>query len=155
MAQKLHIPKSIRWKMIQRTSRDNARTPMQWSAEENAGFTTGKPWLKVNGNYKTVNVASDMADEDGVRRFWKQMIELRKTNEVLKEGQFRSCLESNSVYAFKRVLGDKQLLSVCNMTGKYVPVPEKIKGWDNMVVSSYRDSEKDVLKPFEFRLMER
>ena len=155
MAQNLHIPKNIRWKMIQRTSRDNARTPMQWTADENAGFTSGKPWLKVNGNYKTVNVETDMADEDGVRAFWKQMINLRKTDEVLKDGQFRSCLESKDVYAFRRVLGDKELLSVCNMTGKTVPVPEKIKDWDNMVVSSYKNCEKDVLKPFEFRLMKR
>ena len=155
MAQNLHIPKNIRWKMIQRTSRDNARTPMQWTAEENAGFTSGKPWLKVNGNYKTVNVQSDMADHDGVRSFWKKMIELRKTDEVLKDGQFRSCIESKDVYAFRRVLGNKELLSVCNMTGKTVTVPEKIKDWDNMVISSYKNSEKDVLKPFEFRLMKR
>ena len=141
--------------MIQRTSRDNARTPMQWTADENAGFTSGKPWLKVNGNYKTVNVETDMADEDGVRAFWKQMINLRKTDEVLKDGQFRSCLESKDVYAFRRVLGDKELLSVCNMTGKTVSLPDKIKGWDNMVVSSYKNCEKDVLKPFEFRLMKR
>ena len=63
MAKKLWIPKPIRWKMIKRTSRDNARTPMQWSAEENAGFTEGKPWLKVNGNYKEVNVAAETAKE--------------------------------------------------------------------------------------------
>ena len=155
MATSLHLPKSVRWKMIKRTSRDNARTPMQWDDSENAGFTGGKPWLKVNGNYKTVNVAADMADQDGVRAFWKQMIEMRKTNEILKDGQFRSCLESDAVYAFKRVLDGKELLSVCNMTGKTVPVPDKIKPWDNMVISSYKDSETDVLKPFEFRLMKK
>jgi len=83
------------------------------------------------------------------------MIAMRKNDEILREGQFRSCLESKSVYAFKRVLNGKELLSVCNMTGKSVPVPEKIKGWDNMVISSYKDCEKDVLKPFEFRLMKR
>ena len=155
MAKGLHIPEKIGWKMIQRTSRDNARTPVQWTSEENAGFTNGKPWLKVNGNYKTVNVEADMQDPDGVRVFWKYMIYLRKNDEILRDGQFRSCLESKDVYAFRRVLGDKELLSVCNMTGKTVPVPEKIRGWNNMVVSSYKDIEKDVLKPFEFRLMKR
>ena len=83
------------------------------------------------------------------------MIELRKTNEVLRDGQFRSCLESKNVYAFKRVLGSEELLSVCNMTGKTVPVPEKIKGWDNVMVSSYKEYDKDVLKPFEFRLLKK
>ncbi|MBP1571110.1 MAG: alpha-glucosidase [Oscillospiraceae bacterium] len=155
MATNLHLPKAIRWKMIQRTSRDNARTPMQWNADANAGFTTGKPWLKVNGNYTEVNVEKDMADEDGVRAFWKKMIQLRKTSEILREGQFRSCLESKSVYAFKRVLDGKELLSVCNMTGKTVAVPEKIKDWDNVVVSSYKDYKTDVLKPFEFRLVKK
>ena len=121
----------------------------------NAGFTTGKPWLKVNGNYTEVNVEKDMADEDGVRAFWKKMIQLRKTSEILREGQFRSCLESKSVYAFKRVLDGKELLSVCNMTGKTVAVPEKIKDWDNVVVSSYKDYKTDVLKPFEFRLVKK
>ena len=96
-----------------------------------------------------------MADPDGVRAFWKKMIELRKTNDILREGQFRSCIESKSVYAFRRVLGGRELLSVSNMTGKTVAVPEKIKGWNDIVVSSYKDYEKDVLKPFEFRLLKK
>ncbi|MBR5251292.1 MAG: alpha-glucosidase [Oscillospiraceae bacterium] len=155
MATNLHLPKRYRWKMIQRTSRDNARTPMQWTNDANAGFTTGKPWLKVNGNYHNVNVDRDMADPDGVRAFWKKMIELRKTNNILCNGSFRSCVESKSVYAFRRVLDGEELLSVCNMTSKAVALPEKIKGWNNIVVSSYSDCEQDVLKPFEFRLVKK
>ena len=83
------------------------------------------------------------------------MIELRKTNEVLKDGKFRSLYESKNVYAFRRILGNEELVSVCNMTGKTVPLPEKVKEWDNVMVSSYKEYEKDVLKPFEFRLLKK
>ena len=58
----LHIPKFLRWRWISMASRDNARTPMQWSAEENAGFSTGKPWLPVTANYHTVNYAAQDGD---------------------------------------------------------------------------------------------
>ena len=98
MAKKLGIPKGIRWKMIQRTSRDNARTPMQWTDGPNAGFTTGKPWLKVNGNYKQVNVAKDIADEKGIFAFWKQMIALRKTEPALCDGDFYPAYMGRSVF---------------------------------------------------------
>ena len=153
MAKSLGIPKRIRWKMIQRTSRDNARTPMQWSTESEAGFTTGKPWLKVNGNYEKVNVQTESAKADGVLAFWKEMIAMRKSNAVLAEGDFTPLYEGREVYAFARTLGDKKLLSVCNMSGKTVKMPRKLKGVGKQIVSSYK-VEGDALKPFEFRLYE-
>ena len=153
MAKSLGIPKRIRWKMIQRTSRDNARTPMQWSSEREAGFTTGKPWLKVNGNYEKVNVQTESAKADGVLAFWKKMIAMRKSNAVLAEGDFTSLYEGRAVYAFERTLGDKKLLSVCNMSGKMVKMPHKLRGIGKQIVSSYK-VEGDALKPFEFRLYE-
>ena len=153
MAKSLGIPKRIRWKMIQRTSRDNARTPMQWSTESEAGFTTGKPWLKVNGNYEKVNVQTESAKADGVLAFWKEMIAMRKSNAVLAEGDFTPLYEGRDVYAFARTLGDKKLLSVCNMSGKTVKMPRKLKDVGKQIVSSYK-VEGDALKPFEFRLYE-
>ena len=155
MAKGLGIPKSIRWKMIQRTSRDNARTPMQWTGGDNAGFSSVKPWLKVNRNHKEVNVEKEKANESGVLSFWKKMIEMRKTNEVLLEGDFTPVLEGKRVYAFERELGGKRLLSVCNMSGKTVRLPRVLDEWDKTLISSYNDTENKVLKPFEFRLMER
>ena len=153
MAKGLGIPEKIRWKMIQRTSRDNARTPMQWSSEPEAGFTSGKPWLKVNGNYKEVNVETEQTKEDGVLAFWKKMIAMRRSDEVLAEGDFTSLYEGREVYAFLRTLGDKKLLSVCNMSAKTVAMPRKLKGCGKQIVSSYNE-EGDALKPFEFRLYE-
>lgn len=154
MAKGLGIPRRIRWKMIQRTSRDNARTPMQWSDEAGAGFTSGKPWLKINGNYKEVNVAAEREREDGVLAFWKQMIALRKTDKVLAEGGFRAICEGKRVYAFERELGGRRLISVCNMSGKSVKLPKILNDCGSMKVSSYKNAAADRLMPFEFRLYE-
>jgi oligo-1,6-glucosidase len=154
MAKGLGIPRRIRWKMIQRTSRDNARTPMQWSDEAGAGFTSGKPWLKINGNYKDVNVAAEREREDGVLAFWKQMIALRKTDKVLAEGGFRAICEGKRVYAFERELGGRKLISVCNMSGKSVKLPKILNNCGSMKVSSYKNADADRLMPFEFRLYE-
>lgn len=161
MAKKLWIPKPIRWKMIKRTSRDNARTPMQWSAEENAGFTEGKPWLKVNGNYKEVNVAAETAKENGILTFWKKMIALRKTNEILMEGHFKVLYTGKQVYAFERKKGGNRLIAVCNMTGKTAKLPKRVfkksgmKKGDSIVVSNYDACDELILKPFEYRLLEK
>ena len=153
MAKGLGIPKRIRWKMIQRTSRDNARTPMQWSADEGAGFTTGTPWLKINGNYKTVNVAAEAACEDGVLAFWKRMIALRKSDATLAEGSFSPLYQGARVYAFARELDGRRLISVCNMSGKAVKLPKSLQGGERLLISS-RNGAGDRLMPFEFRLYE-
>ena len=153
MAKNLGIPKRIRWKMIQRISRDNARTPMQWSAEDGAGFTKGTPWLKINENYKTVNVKAEAEREDGVLAFWRRMIALRKSDKALAEGSFEMLYAGSRVYAFARELDGRRLISVCNMSGKASRLPKAIGGYDKLLVSSYNDAG-DKLKPFEFRLYE-
>ena len=153
MAKKLAIPAPIRWKMIKRTSRDNARTPMQWTAGENAGFTDGTPWLKVNANHTEVNTESEAADENGVLAFWKKMIKLRKTSRILREGSFRAVYEGSAVYAFVRELDGKKILSVCNMTGKKVRMPACLTSWNKTAVSNYSTVGKKYMKPFEFRIM--
>jgi len=154
MAKGLGIPRRIRWRMIERTSRDNARTPMQWSDGAGAGFTSGDPWLKINGNYKDVNVKAEEARADGVLAFWKKMIGLRRSDRVLCEGGFRVLHESGTVYAFERALGGRRLISVSNLSGRTVRLPKTLGDCGKLVVSSYGESEADCLKPFEFRLYE-
>ena len=151
MAKGLGIPKRIRWKMIQRTSRDNARTPMQWSGEEGAGFTSGKPWLKINGNYNEVNVASEAEKQDGVLAFWKRMIEMRKSERALSYGDFRVIHEGKQIYAFARELEGKMLISVSNMSGREVKLPKALQNCGEIAVSSCNGCG-DKLMPFEFRL---
>lgn len=154
MAKRLGIPKGMRWKMIKRTSRDNARTPMQWSDESGAGFTSGKPWLKINGNYKEINVDAERAREDGVLAFWKKMIEMRKTDEALLDGSFKSVYEGKRVFAFERASGKRRVTALMNMTDKKAKLPIDKKDLGALMISNYKERREDVLMPFEFRLYE-
>ncbi len=74
---------------LQLLSRDNSRTPMQWDDSEHAGFTTGTPWLKVNPNYKEINVKQALADPNSVYYYYKKLIQLRKQHPVMVYGTFR------------------------------------------------------------------
>ena len=104
-------------KVAAKFSRDNARTPMQWSDEANAGFTEGKPWLKVNPNYTSINVKSQMEDPDSVRSFYKELIALRKNpeyKETVVYGALEPYLEdTHNLMAYYRK-GDKTLLVIGN-----------------------------------------
>lgn len=99
-------------------SRDNARTPMQWNDRDNAGFTEGTPWLRVNDNYKEINVESQQKDENSVLAYYKKLIALRKSadwKEVFVYGDFLPIFERNeNVFAFCRVLGDKKAMILAN-----------------------------------------
>lgn len=101
-----------------RFSRDNSRTPMQWDDSPNAGFTTGKPWLKVNPNYVTVNVAEQEKREDSVLNYYKKLIALRKSpeyREVLTYGDFQPEFETEeNILAYRRILNGKAVLVVAN-----------------------------------------
>ena len=127
---------------------------MQWSDAPGAGFTSGKPWLKINGNFKDVNVASELSHEGGVLSFWQKMIALRKSDAVLAEGDFAPLYHGRRVYAFARIYNGRKLISVCNMSGKAVKLPKALKGYDKQLISSYTEYYSDRLKPFEFRLYE-
>ena len=106
---------------FERFSRDNARTPVQWSDEQYAGFSTAEPWLSVDTDYETVNVAADRARDRSVFEFYSDLIELRSGNDVLSYGQFEMLSpKDEAVYAYRRVLdgADHEFLVVCNFTGE-------------------------------------
>jgi len=151
-AKRLGIPERARWRIIELTSRDNARTPMQWDPGENAGFTTGEPWLRVNPNCEYINAASESGKEKGVLAFWKKMINLRKTLPALRQGAFMPVCERGSVYAYMRVWGEDKLLAVFNMSAKETVLPKEARICGTLVASNYGKREK-MLKPFEFRLV--
>ena len=115
---KLMVPKGLRWKIIRRTSRDNARTPVQWDATANAGFTPGKPWLGVNRNYREINLASQKGDPDSIYSWYKDMIALRKGSDVLQKGEFIPLETGPQVFAYRRRLQDKQLTIILNFSDK-------------------------------------
>ncbi|EPO1790284.1 alpha-amylase family glycosyl hydrolase [Cronobacter turicensis] len=104
---------------LTRTGRDNSRTPMQWDASPYAGFSTHEPWLKVNPNYEMINVESQQHDPHSVLNFYRQMIHLRKREPALIYGRYEIVLDDHEqIYAYRRVLGDEQLVVLCNFSGK-------------------------------------
>ncbi|CAM3361977.1 glycoside hydrolase family 13 protein [Marinicrinis lubricantis] len=106
-------------RVIWKSGRDNSRTPMQWDASANAGFTTGKPWLKVNPNYKQINVEEAKNHPDSIYHYYKKLIELRKQNEIAVYGTYDLIVpEHEQVYAYTRTLGDEKWVIVCNLFAK-------------------------------------
>lgn len=152
MATSLGIPKGYRWKMITRASRDNARTPMQWTSGENAGFTAGKPWLKVNANHTEVNVERELAHKDGVLAFWRYMIKLRREMDVLMDGAFVPLCESASVYAYERRTEEDCVRAIFNMKAGVARIPRGVDATGELLACNY-DTVEQTLRPFEFRLI--
>ena len=147
-------------KAVSRFSRDNARTPMQWTDGENAGFTTGKPWLKVNANYTKINAESQMNDPESVRSFYKKLIALRKNpeyKETVVYGELEPVWEDvHNLMAYYRK-GDKTLLVV----GNYQKEPQTIElagecrkvlinNYDNVAM----DGNKIELQGYQFLVIE-
>jgi oligo-1,6-glucosidase len=111
---------------IHAKSRDNARTPMQWSASLNAGFTEGTPWLALNDNFSQVNAAKALADAESVFHHYRQLIALRKAWPVLVEGEFELLLLKHpALFAFTRRFNDVQLLVLCNFSAQFQGLPLK------------------------------
>lgn len=142
--------------ILSNTSRDNARTPMQWDDSLNAGFTTGKPWLKVNDNYKTINVENQIKDENSIYSHYKKLISLKKNSKTLTHGEFKLVLEDDKhVFAYLRELDNERYLILSNLSEheKKLNLSEfNIKNED-IVLSNYKIIEKDlkefIVRPFE------
>ena len=137
-------------------SRDSARTPVQWSAEENAGFTTGTPWFYINENYKDINVADQEKDENSVLNFYRRAIKLRKDLSSVKNGNYKEHGKmSSSFYTYSREDDREKLLIVCSFT-------EKTKKWSvpsgfdlasaELLLSNYDRLDGTTLKPYETRV---
>lgn len=137
-------------------SRDSARTPVQWSAEENAGFTTGTPWFYINENYKDINVADQEKDENSVLNFYRRAIKLRKELSSVKNGNYKEHGKmSSSFYTYSREDDREKLLIVCSFT-------EKTKKWSvpsgfdlasaELLLSNYDRLDGTTLKPYETRV---
>ena len=134
--------------------RDNARTPMQWTAGENAGFTTGKPWLPVNPNYTRINAESALADPDSVFHYYRRLIELRKTIPEFRDGSFTLlCPEDEQVFAYTRDTLTGHMLVVCNFSDKEATfrIPEAFR--DGEVLISNYEGESNVLRPYEAKIL--
>ena len=135
--------------------RDNARTPMQWDSTENAGFTTGKPWLAVNRNYKFINAEDCLQDKDSIFYHYKKLIDTRKHNDTIIYGDYKLLLpEDKNVFAYSRELNGDKIVVVCNFYNKEINLNFK-EDFNNVeiLLSNYKDSSilmKDLkLRPYE------
>jgi oligo-1,6-glucosidase len=148
-------------RMIRARGRDNARTPVQWSAEPNAGFTTGTPWLKVNPNYPEINVEQALADPNSVFYYYQKLIQLRKSVPAIVYGTYDLLLpDHEQIYAFTRTLQDQRLLVILNFSAEtpLFELPEDIpvSGAELLIGNYAVDPAEDIsnfhLKPYEARV---
>ena len=139
------------FQIIQVKSRDNSRIPMQWDASENAGFSTGTPWLKTGKSYKDINVENDI--QGPIFTFYQNLIRLRKEMPIISEGSYKPAFEdSKQVYAFERQYEDEKLLVLNNFYATEVEIDLPVVYQNGQIlISNYEDvevSEKILLKPY-------
>ncbi|HCF53629.1 MAG TPA: alpha,alpha-phosphotrehalase [Bacillus sp. (in: Bacteria)] len=145
--------------ILKQKSRDNSRTPMQWNEEMNSGFTTSTPWISAAENFKEINVEKALEDKESVFYHYKKLIELRKTYDVIIEGEY-AILDKNDpkIWAYTRTTESEVLLVINNFYGEEitysVPAHVQLDGMkQEVLLSNYKDASKDIaklnLRPYE------
>lgn len=152
------VPEEKIMEAIYVKGRDNARTPMQWDSTENAGFTTGTPWIKVNPNYKEINVEAALADQNSIYYYYKKLIQLRKTNPLIVHGDFTLIDgENERVFAYLRTYQNEKLLVVTNWSNDQLEfrLPDFINFHPGQIlIANYDDANLNLentitLRPWE------
>ena len=142
-------------KCLMLRSRDNARTPMQWDTSAGAGFTTGKPWIKVNPNYRQINAADQLKDPDSVFHYYQKLIRLRKEMDIIVYGEFEALYrDHDQIFAYIRKLESEKLLTVCNFSAQEaeMELPETFtEGAQCLITNMGRKvfDGKIILNPYE------
>ena len=140
---------------IEAKGRDNARTPMQWDATENAGFTTGKPWIMVNPNYKEINAEAELKDKNSFFHYYKKLVALRRRSEwsdLIVYGRYRLLdTDSSEIFSYTRELDGRKIFVLCNLTDKEVGYKSEFVKEKSLLVSNYKDAylrDSMTLKPW-------
>jgi oligo-1,6-glucosidase len=142
-------------KLLKRLSfagRDNGRTPFQWDGSENAGFTTGSPWLQVNKNYKTINEAAEEKDPNSTLNYFRKIVKLRKDNLAMVYGKYTLLDKANpDTYAYTREMDGKKFLVLLNFTAKAAATNTGIdfKNATALIGNYIKSSTDGSLKPYE------
>lgn len=139
-------------KCIHKKSRDNARTPMQWNGAENAGFTSGTPWIGVNPNYPAINVERQENDPESVLNYYRRLIALRKQYDIITEGDYTLILDGiPGLFAYQRSSRTEVMTVLCSFSDQQMRVPglaEYFKG--SKLIGNYgQDGAADTLRPYE------
>jgi len=143
--------------ILDRRSRDNSRTPMQWSAKNNAGFSKVNPWINVADNYKSINVENEKNDKDSILSFYKKLITIRKENTVISAGNISFIDTDENIIAYKRSLGERKILVFCNMSNKDESFDIDLGGFKKLIgnYSELNYVDKNLrLSPYEFVAVE-
>ncbi|MFR3767295.1 MAG: glycoside hydrolase family 13 protein [Blautia sp.] len=141
-------------KCLMLRSRDNARTPMQWNASVQGGFTSGEPWIRINPNYKEINAVQQLGDPDSVFHYYQKLIRLRKEKDIIVYGDFEAlCRDDDKIFAYTRKLDQKKLLTVCNFSDQdaEMEIPEEFAGAQCLITNLGRTvfDRNFVLRPYE------
>jgi oligo-1,6-glucosidase len=123
---------------LRRSSRDNARTPMQWTAEPGAGFSAATPWIPLNPNHAWLNAAHQRADPDSIYAYYRSLIALRHSEPVVVRGDFALLdVDAESVYGFRRRLGEETVEVFANLSGEPVKLADVECGTDGILIGNY------------------
>ena len=137
------------WRGVRSKGRDNARTPMQWDASPNGGFTGGAPWIMVNPNVQEINVAAALRDPDSVLHYYRALLALRRERDVLRYGDFSLLLhEHPQVFAYARTFEGQQIRIYCNFTDRDALLPEALCK-EKVLLTNVNYEKTDVLLPYE------
>ena len=154
---RMHLPTFLARRVIQKMTRDNARTPMQWSAEKYAGFSTVAPWIKVNPNFKEINVVSDLENKQSLIQFYKDLITLRQTTPAFGEGSLEPVLKNHrKMMAYYRSHKTDKYLILVNLSDRMTNFKLEEDGDLELVLNTHYDAyltaDKQVFKPYEGRI---
>lgn len=149
-------PESSVMESIYAKGRDNARTPMQWDTSDNAGFTRGEPWIKVNPNYKHIHAEQSLNHPESVFHYYRKLIQLRKDHEVIVYGDYELIFPENpGVFAYTRTLNGTTILVVCNFQGytTELSLQEHLTKPNQLLISNYTgELSESILRPYEARM---
>ena len=132
--------------ILNERSRDNGRTPMQWNGGENAGFTSGRPWISLPDNYKTINVEAEMADEDSILYYYRRLIAIRKEEPAVAEGSIEFIETSDlQILAYRRIPGEDEILAIHTFGSEEKDVPPACKeGAYSLLRGNYKSDAEGV-----------
>lgn len=148
--------RGVVFKVMKIKGRDNGRTPMQWDASANAGFTSGTPWLPVNPDYTEINVEAERKDPDSILNYYKKLIRFRLGNQIIKDGTFAEhYTSSDDIYCYERSFEGEKIMVICNFKNAEIPFvlpSDAAYSSAELVLHNYgydRKLESMTLKPYE------
>jgi oligo-1,6-glucosidase len=150
------LPKRIAWKMVLFFTRDHARTPMAWNKGKNGGFSNGKPWLRLNDFYETINVEEDRKSKQSIGAFYRTLIKLRNKSEALQVGTIKFSNTPKDVLSYQRTLNDEMYHIIVNLGSKNRRLTKTIQG--ALILSNYEISSVDlpeILHPYQILIIKK